>query len=115
MIPGTVMSKKPSDSPDRDATPAASKLVDEPISVVMPPRIVMNDSGIIALAGAKPRCAASTVSTGMKMTTTGVLLRIALRPIAETSVMTIARRAEPPAIRDTMRAGRSMASVANRP
>ena len=52
--------------------------------------------------------------TGMKMMTTGVLLRMAESTPAVTSAMAIAMAPDPPRAART-RAGRSIASVANSP
>ena len=57
---------------------ATIRLDDEPISVVMPPRIEMKLSGIRARPRFNPIASAMALIIGMKITTTGVLLRKAL-------------------------------------
>ncbi len=55
--------------------PETSRLVLEPISVVMPPRIAANDSDISSFDEGWPSRSASACMIGIKITTTGVLLR----------------------------------------
>jgi len=108
------MSKKPTGVPDLAAMPATRRLVEEPIRVVFPPRSDMKDSGMSACSTGNFRWVASVASTGMKMTTTGVLLSTADNVPAAMSAMPIAIAPEPPSPA-IMRAGWSIASVANSP
>ena len=56
------------------ATPSTTMLVEVPISEQVPPRIVANDSGISMRDGATVTACASWITTGVRMTTIGVLL-----------------------------------------
>ena len=57
----------------------------EPIKVVMPPKMAANDSGIINLDGGRSKRSASACMMGMKITTTGMLLRKPLTSVTVTS------------------------------
>ena len=95
--------------------PATIRFDDDPISVVMPPRMQMKLSGIITRWGSVPRLAAMVAIMGMKMTTTGVLLRKALAAPAASSPT---RRAVPRRCRPSrvmVRAGSASAPVWNSP
>jgi hypothetical protein len=56
------------------ATPSTTMLVEVPINEQVPPRIVANDSGISIRDGATFTECASRITTGVRMTTIGVLL-----------------------------------------
>mmetsp|Transcript_1344 Transcript_1344/g.2893 ORF Transcript_1344/g.2893 Transcript_1344/m.2893 type:complete len:215 (-) Transcript_1344:141-785(-) len=58
-----------------EAAPAATRLVLEPISVIVPPSIVANDSGISSCLDDTPRAAPHSTRTGKSIAQTGVLLR----------------------------------------
>jgi len=61
------------------------------------------------------RCAAITTRIGMKITTTGVLFKNAEITAAPMRMNRIGRNALAPPMRPSLRAGASIASVANRP
>ena len=72
--PGMVISNIP--NPGRPwawETPSTRRLVEVPISVQVPPRMLANDSGISSFDGANPRVWETEIITGVRMTTTGVL------------------------------------------
>ena len=74
-----VKSKKPRRGrPACSAELATSRLVLEPISVVMPPRMQAKLSGIMTLLTERCTRSAKAVISGMKITTTGVLFITAL-------------------------------------
>ena len=71
------------------------------MSVVMPPRMVTNDKGISTLPAPGPKRLARVATTGMKITTTGVLFMKALTNAASTRVIHTSawRRRRPKATR----------------
>lgn len=90
--PSGVKEKKPSSMlPERAATSATNRLVDEPISVVMPPRIAMKESGISNRAEGRPCAAATAERIGRNITTTGVLFRKPLMIATPTRIGIVAR------------------------
>ena len=115
-MPGTVKSKNPKPgSPISTSVPDTRRLVLEPISVVMPPRIAAKLSGIIIRLGERSSRSDSTCMIGMKMTTTGVLLRKPLTASTVIKTSASASRAWPRARRSTRPAPRSSTPVAASP
>ena len=62
-----------------------SRLVEVPIVVAMPPMITAKFIGISIFDGEPPARIASPITTGIRITTTGVSLMNMLRPIATAS------------------------------
>mmetsp|Transcript_54859 Transcript_54859/g.126317 ORF Transcript_54859/g.126317 Transcript_54859/m.126317 type:complete len:239 (-) Transcript_54859:141-857(-) len=58
-----------------DAAPAATRLVLEPMSVMVPPSIVANESGISSCFDETPRAAPHSIRMGIIIAQTGVLFR----------------------------------------
>ena len=108
---GTVKSKKPISSPALRATPAPRRLVEVPISVVMPPRSAAKLSGIRAFDVGTPRVAAMAVMIGRNITTTGVSLTTELTTMAAAMTRMTAPMPDRPPRRASIAAGRSRESV----
>ena len=73
-MPGTNWEKKESsNSVVRTKTSLTRRLVEDPINVVIPARIEINESGIIKREALVPSRAAIAAITGINITTTGVL------------------------------------------
>jgi len=72
------------------ATPSTRIFVEVPISVIVPPKIEAKESGISSLDGASPIDFARLMATGIKMTTTGVLLMKADNTITPAIIAMIA-------------------------
>jgi hypothetical protein len=90
-------------------------LVDEPISVVMPPRMAMKESGISSRAEERPCAAATAERIGRNMTTTGVLLRKPLITATAIRIGTVANVGKRFVALTIIFAGRSRALVWNSP
>src|SRR3546814_4467817 len=74
--PAPVISNMPNGaSPALRATPSTRMLVEVPIIVSVPPRIVAYDSGISSFEGVVPARLAREIATGVRIATTGVLFR----------------------------------------
>ena len=86
-----------------------------PISVVVPPRSATKESGISAFEVETPRVAATAVMIGRNITTTGVSLTTALVTMAANMTMMTEPMPLRPPRRASIAAGRSSASVWNRP
>ena len=113
MRPGILKSKNPRWMPKSSATPATNRLVEEPISVTIPPKMPMKERGISPLAGSKFFCLAMAVTMGINITTTGVLFRKAeITPAATSRIRRLRVRPAPP-ILASIRDGASSASVLN--
>ena len=95
--------------------PETRRLVLEPIRVVMPPRIEAKLSTIIDRLGGAPPLLAKVWRIGMKMTTTGVLLRMPLMSSTASRDATSAVSDRPPAMRSSARAPWSSAPVCASP
>ena len=95
--------------------PETSRLVLEPIRVVMPPRIEAKLRIIIDRPVDAPPRLAKVCRIGMKMTTTGVLLSTPLMSSTASKETTSAVSDRPPATRRSARAPWSSAPVCARP
>jgi hypothetical protein len=108
--PTGVTAKNPSgSSPAASNAPETTRLVEVPIVVSMPPRIVAKESGISRREAATPRRSAHPRTIGAAVATTGVLLtrpdssatggnrrsRIGRRPLPSTSSRSSRSRSSP--------------------
>ena len=99
IAPAAVISNMPNGArPPLWATPSTSRLVDVPISVVVPPKIDAKDRGISNLDGEIFNDLASRIATGINTTTTGVLLMKADRKITASIMTRIARMGGQPVV-----------------
>ncbi len=104
-MPGTVKSKNSKGfSPAWIRELETNRLVPDPISVVMPPSTAAKLSPIITLLTGLSNCSASTCMMGMKITTTGMLLRKALTTRTVTTAAAMESPACPPVNRSINRA-----------
>lgn len=113
ITPAAVISNMPKAAmPPVWATPSTRRLVEVPISVVVPPKIAAKETGIRKRDGATPSDRASPMATGITTTTMGVLLMKALIPItpAISAIRAVAGWA-PFDRRDTSLAAASMTPV----
>ena len=86
--PGTVKSKNEKGvSPIPMSAEFTKRLEPEPISVVMPPKMAANESGIIKRLAGQSKRSAMACMMGMKITTTGMLLR---NPLTTNTVISTA-------------------------
>ncbi len=95
--------------------PDTSKLVLEPISVVMPARMAAKDSGIISRLGANSKRRAIDSRMGMKMMTMGVLLTKALVTSTVAKATMIASTCRSPVIARNAFSAQSRAPARDRP
>ena len=75
-------------------TPATNRLVDDPMSVVIPPKIQMKLRDIISRGAVIPALVAIVANIGMVMRTTGVLFKNALVIMASIRINPTARRGD---------------------
>ena len=95
IAPAPVISNIPKGSiPPSWDTPSTRRLVDVPISVVVPPRIAAKDSGMRSFDGATPIVLASLIATGLSITTTGGVLMNADSVMTPSIMAIMARVAE---------------------
>ena len=85
-----------------------------PISVVVPPRMLAKESGISSREGAIDSERASTMATGVKIATTGVLLMKAEMTMTRKAMAMRAAVGDRPPTRDTMLPARSTSPVRSR-
>ena len=96
-LPGTKKSKNPiGGKPKFVTTPATNRFVEEPMPVVIPPKIEAKLSGIKKRLTGIPMRSVNALMIGMKMTTTGVLLRTLETTATGIRLITRPRRALPP-------------------
>ena len=75
-------------------TPATRRFVDEPISVVIPPKMHMKLRDIISRGAAMPAFVAIVAKIGMVIRTTGVLFKNALVIMAKMRINPTAMRGD---------------------
>jgi hypothetical protein len=104
IAPAAVISNMPKGSkPCCRATPSTSMFVEVPIIVQVPPKIVAKDSGISSFEGATEKVCAKLIMTGVRITTTGVLLMKADITITPAIIVPSASTGEYPAAFEMMR------------